>query len=100
MKGLAGKICIIAGGATGIGRGTAIRLAEEGAKVVIGDINDAASEEAVALATAAAKSGGAAIAAHCDIADEGSVAATVKAAVDRFGGVDAIHVNANDMRVI
>lgn len=101
MKGLNGKICVIAGGATGIGRGTAIRLAEEGAKVVVGDINNAAAREAAALAGAAGKScGGKAIAVAFDMADDASVAALIKTAEDQFGGLDAIHVNAHDMATI
>jgi NAD(P)-dependent dehydrogenase (short-subunit alcohol dehydrogenase family) len=101
MKGLAGKVCIIAGGATGIGQATAVRLAEEGAKVVVGDVNLAAAEETVARARAAGKaSGGTAIACAFDMTDEPSIAALIQLAVDEFGGLDAIHINANDMRVI
>ena len=39
MRGLAGKTFIVAGGATGVGAGAAARLGEEGANVVVGDIN-------------------------------------------------------------
>ena len=101
MRGLAGKVCIIAGGATGIGRGTAIRLAEEGANVVVGDFNIAGAREAAALAEAKGKAaGGRAIATQFDMADDASVGALVKSAVDHFGGLDAMHVNAHDMSVV
>ena len=100
MKGLAGKICIVAGGATGIGQATAVRLAEEGAKVVVGDINLAAAKETVERTKAKAKSGGTAHAIAFDMTDEASIAAMVKTAVTTYGGLDAIHINANDMRVI
>ena len=100
MRNLAGKICIVAGGATGIGRTTAIRLAEEGANVVVGDINLSSAEETAARAKAKAASGATALAVRFDMTDEASIAAMVKTAVDTFGGLDAIHVNANDMSIV
>src|SRR5215469_8730865 len=97
MGRLEGKIVIVAGGATGIGAATAERLASEGAAVMVGDINMA---EAEATAARIAAAGGKAAAIHCDIADEASVAAMVKATVDRHGGFDAIHINAADLSII
>lgn len=93
VQGLSGKICIIAGGGTGIGQSTAIRLAQEGCKVVVGDIDRAEAEKTAAMANAGP---GPAIAVAFDLADEASIAALVAAADAEFGGLDAIHVNAND----
>jgi NAD(P)-dependent dehydrogenase (short-subunit alcohol dehydrogenase family) len=59
MRGLAGKTFIVAGGATGIGAGAAIRLGEEGAHVVVGDINVAGAQATAEKITA---SGGSAVA--------------------------------------
>jgi len=97
MRRLTGKIAIVAGGATGIGAGTAERLATEGASVMVADINAREAEATVDRITAA---GGTASAIHCDIGDEASVAAMVKATVERYGGLDAIHINAADLSII
>lgn len=97
MTRLDGKVMIVAGGATGIGAATAERLASEGAAVMVGDINMAAAQATAARIAAA---GGKAIPIHCDIADDASVAAMVKATVERHGGLDAIHVNAADLSII
>jgi NAD(P)-dependent dehydrogenase (short-subunit alcohol dehydrogenase family) len=97
MRRLDGKIMIVAGGATGIGAATCERLASEGAAVVVGDINMA---EAHATAARIEAAGGTATAIRCDIADEASVAAIVRTTVERYGGLDAIHVNAADLSII
>jgi NAD(P)-dependent dehydrogenase (short-subunit alcohol dehydrogenase family) len=97
MQRLVGKIAIVAGGATGIGAGTAERLASEGAAVMIGDIN---RDLAAATAARIVAAGGTADSVYCDIGDDASVAAMIKATVDRHGGFDAIHVNAADLSII
>lgn len=99
MKGLSGKVCIVAGAATGIGQAVALRLAEEGAKVVVADVSLEGAIQTADRANVFA-GGDAAIAVAFDMADEASIAAMVRAAVDQFGGLDGIHVNANDMRII
>lgn len=67
------------GRATGSGRGTAIRLAEEGAKVVIGDFNIEGAREAATFAEAAGKAaGGRAVAAQFDMVDESSVSRLIR----------------------
>src|SRR5690606_39213748 len=96
MTRLTGKVAVIAGGG-GIGGATARRLAAEGAAVVVGDI-DAANAQAIAGQVTA--SGGRAIGLACDISDEAAAAALVNAAVDHFGGLDLMHVNAADLQVI
>ncbi|OHV29007.1 MULTISPECIES: SDR family NAD(P)-dependent oxidoreductase [Pseudofrankia] len=94
MRGLAGKVALVAGGGSGIGAATAIRLAEEGAFVVVGDI-DAGNAERVAAAIR--QDGGKAAPIPFDIADEASVDELVTRSVEIFGGLDAVHVNAADL---
>ena len=94
MRGLADKVVVIAGGGSGIGAATAVRLGEEGAQVVVGDL-DADNAESVAAGIRAA--GGRAVSSHFDISVDESVGALMSAAVDEFGGVDFLHANAADM---
>ncbi len=91
MQGLQGKVVVIAGAARGIGAATASRFAEEGARVVVGDLNEAG---AVATAAAITASGGTAIGVGFDLADESSVNAPAATAADHFGGIDGWHNNA------
>jgi NAD(P)-dependent dehydrogenase (short-subunit alcohol dehydrogenase family) len=86
-----GKVAVCVGSATGMGAETAARLASEGAKVVIGDVNLAAAEKLVETIAAA---GGEAAALICNIAEEASVDALIEGVVSRFGGLDIMHVNA------
>lgn len=88
MQGLQGKTIIVAGGATGIGAGTAIRLAEEGAQVAVGDINLPGAEATVERITAA---GGRAIAVEFDLADEASVQNLVEQTTTELGPIDGLH---------
>ena len=94
MRGLKGKIVVTAGGAGGIGTATSVRLAEEGASVVVADL-DAAAAQAVAEQIVAA--GGSALATGVDIEDEASVEELFSFATASFGGVDCVHVNAADL---
>jgi NAD(P)-dependent dehydrogenase (short-subunit alcohol dehydrogenase family) len=88
-----GKVIAVAGGSGGIGSAVSRRLAAEGAAVLVGDVDvDAAAQTAEAIAA----NGGCAAAFGLDIADEASVAAFVRAAVQAYGGLDGIHVNAVD----
>jgi NAD(P)-dependent dehydrogenase (short-subunit alcohol dehydrogenase family) len=91
MRRLENKVILIAGGAGGIGTATAIRLASEGANVVIGDFKLPAAEEVVAQIRS---SGGVAEAFHLDIGAEDSVRAFVEFSVEKFGGIDGLHANA------
>jgi NAD(P)-dependent dehydrogenase (short-subunit alcohol dehydrogenase family) len=88
MRGLRDRAFIVAGGATGIGAGTAKRLAEEGAFVTVGDIN--ISGAAVTVAEIA-ESGGRAIAVEFDLADESSVQELVKKTIAEFGSLQGLY---------
>lgn len=70
MLSLAGKVAVVTGGGSGIGRAVVLRLAERGASVVVLDIAAAAALESVELVVAA---GGAARAVECDVSDTVSV---------------------------
>ncbi len=88
MRGLDGKVAIVTGGGHGLGRASAIRLAEEGVHVVVADLDaDAARQVAGSLATESASAGG-------SIASEADTDAWLELAVRRFGRVDLYHLNA------
>ncbi len=86
-----GKVCVVTGAGSGIGRASALRLAEEGARVLAADLVGASAEETAALALAA---GGEAVGRSVDVADPGQVEAMVEAAVSRWGGIDVLVNNA------
>jgi len=88
MPRLAGKVAFITGGATGIGRATAILFAHEGARVAIADINTPAGDEAAHLA------GHGAIAIRADVTDPDSLKAAIGATVGQFGRLNVLHNNA------
>ncbi len=94
MRGLKGKVAVIVGAATGIGKATAIRLAEEGVSLALGDVNVAGVD---AVARQVNDAGGKAVAATCDISDDASVKALVDGAVKAYGGIDFMHANAADL---
>jgi rhamnulose-1-phosphate aldolase/alcohol dehydrogenase len=87
---LAGRIALVTGAGSGIGRAIARRLAAEGACVVVAD-RDAAGASAVAAEIGNAD---AAVACTADVTDEDQVAASVAAAALAFGGVDLVVNNA------
>ena len=89
--GLKGKVAVVTGGGSGIGRAAAERLAEEGCRVAALDWNEANVEEAVAGMVAA---GGEAIALKVDVGDEAAVAAAFRTIIERFGRVDIVCSNA------
>ena len=85
---LEGKVAAITGAASGFGRAAAQRFVAEGARVVVGDIQEAAGQ-AVADAL-----GDAAMFRRCDVTSEEDVAALVDAAVEQFGQLDVMYNNA------
>jgi NAD(P)-dependent dehydrogenase (short-subunit alcohol dehydrogenase family) len=91
MKKLEGKVAVITGSASGIGRKTAIRMAAEGAHVVGGDLNPDGGAETVELCAQAGTEGAFL---KTDVTVEADIAALVALAVDRFGGVDILFNNA------
>ncbi len=91
MGKLRGRSAIVTGGASGIGRACAIRLAREGASITVGDVRDEGAVETVELIRSA---GGEAIAVHCDIGNEDHVADMTAKAVDTYGRLDVLVANA------
>ncbi|MGF6919443.1 SDR family NAD(P)-dependent oxidoreductase [Paraburkholderia sp. 40] len=84
------KVVLITGGATGIGQATAKAFAGQGAKVVIGDVNEGATETVAQIKRA----GGEALFVRTDVSDPASVEALVKATVDTYGRLDCAFNNA------
>lgn len=80
----AGRVTVVTGAGSGIGRATAVRLHAEGAVVACVDVNaDAAAETATSL-------GGRGFSVACDVADEASVAACIDAVVQEHGRIDVL----------
>ena len=89
------KVAFITGAGGGIGRATAERFVEEGAKFVVAEINWEHGEAAAASArTKAGNHGGDAHFIHCDVTDKASVTAAFAETVQRFGRLDILHNNA------
>jgi NAD(P)-dependent dehydrogenase (short-subunit alcohol dehydrogenase family) len=88
---LDGRIAIVTGGSSGFGRATAIRLAEEGASVVIADLDERGGEESAALVE---KAGVGAELVVGDIGTEAGARNALERAVTRFGTVDVLVNNA------
>jgi len=88
---LAGKSALVTGGASGIGRATALIMAREGARVAVADQTETGAAGTVALINAG---GGQAIAIAADVADEAQVQAMVGRAVAAFGRLDCAFNNA------
>ena len=93
MTRLTGKVAIVTGGASGMGRATVMRFLADGAKVVVADLNEANGAETLAVAKAGGHGDSIAFV-RCDVAKEADVAATVAAAEKRFGRLDIAYLNA------
>ncbi len=91
---LEGKVAVITGGASGIGAGTTQRFVEEGARVVIADLQEDAGQ------ALAAELGDAVRFIRCDVTDEADIAAAVDHAVAEFGQLDVMFNNAGIVGVI
>jgi NAD(P)-dependent dehydrogenase (short-subunit alcohol dehydrogenase family) len=82
---------VITGAGSGVGRASALRFAQEGARIVVADVRDDWAAETVRLVK---EVGGEAVAQHCDVTLEDDVAAAVAAAVHHFGRLDVMFNNA------
>ena len=83
------KVCVITGAAQGIGEACAMRFANEGAKVVVSDVQ---IEKGEAVAKAIRNAGGEAIFFACDVSQKSDCVDLIQAAVDAFGSVD-VHLS-------
>ena len=94
MDRVKGKVAIVTGAASGIGKTTASLLAKEGAKVIISDINDVAGKE---VAEEINQSGGEALFIKHDVTNENEWVQTVEKTLEKFGGLDILVNNAGIM---
>jgi NAD(P)-dependent dehydrogenase (short-subunit alcohol dehydrogenase family) len=83
-----GKACVVTGAGSGIGRAIAVRLAEEGGRVVCADIDPAGAEQT------ASEIGGEAIALRIDVSDPAQVDTMIGQCLERYGGVEVLVNNA------
>lgn len=85
------KVGIVTAAGNGIGRASAIAFAEEGAKVVVSDVNEEAGHETVRMIR---EKGGEAIFVYCDVSEEQQIIDLVKQTVEHYGRLDWVHNNA------
>ncbi|AJH77464.1 MULTISPECIES: SDR family NAD(P)-dependent oxidoreductase [Heyndrickxia] len=83
---LKNKVAVITGGASGIGEATAWLFANEGAKIVIGDV----AESKMEIADKIKETGGEALFVHCDVSDKYSVKHLMEKATDTYGKLDIL----------
>ena len=86
-----GRVALVTGAASGIGKATAKRIAAEGGSVVIADVQD---EAGAAVVEEIEQTGGTATYVHLDVTDEQGWTSAVASTVDRFGGLDILVNNA------
>jgi NAD(P)-dependent dehydrogenase (short-subunit alcohol dehydrogenase family) len=79
---LNGKVALVTGGASGIGRATALSFAREGAKLVVADVNDEGGQQTVHMI---AENGGEAIFVKTDVSEAVAVQALISKAVETYG---------------
>ncbi|MCK9542785.1 MAG: SDR family oxidoreductase [Novosphingobium sp.] len=88
---LDGRVAIVTGSGRGIGRGIAVELAREGAKVIVASRSQGSIDETL---KEIADAGGTAIGQVCDVGEHADIKATVAKAVETFGGLDILVNNA------
>jgi len=88
---LTGKVALVTGAAQGIGQACAVRLAEEGAKVAICDVNEKGAQR---IARSVEAKGGKALAVRCDVSEPGEVDSALAATLKAFGRIDVLVNNA------
>jgi 3-oxoacyl-[acyl-carrier protein] reductase len=88
---LEGKIAIVTGAASGFGAGIARRFVDEGARVVVNDVN---ADGAARIVDEIGRSGGRAVACAADVSKDADVARLVASAIDAFGRLDVVVNNA------
>ena len=88
---LAGKVALVTGAAQGIGQACAVRLAKEGAKMVLCDVNEKAGQQA---AKGIEAKGGKAVYVRCDVSKAGDVESALAAALKAFRRIDVLVNNA------
>jgi NAD(P)-dependent dehydrogenase (short-subunit alcohol dehydrogenase family) len=93
MSKFAGKVAIVTGGASGMGRATVMRFLAEGAKVMVADLNEANGAETIAVAKAQGHADAVAFQ-RCDVAKEADVASLMAETVKRFRRLDVAYLNA------
>ena len=91
MDDLRGRVVVITGGASGIGRASALAFARSGAHVVVADLDGARADDVVAEATSL---GPEALACLCDVTSTDDLTRVRDAALDRFGQIDVVMNNA------
>lgn len=91
MSMLNGKIALVTGAGSGIGRQSARTMAREGAAVVVSDVNEAGGQETVDMIV---RDGGEAHFIRADVSDEAQIAKLVEGTIERYGQLDCAHNNA------
>ena len=90
---LEGKVAVITGGASGMGRASVLRFLEEGARVVVADMNQGTAKETLDLAASAGHASAVRFA-RTDVSEEADVEAMIACALREFGGLDCVFNNA------
>ncbi|MBM68784.1 MAG: alcohol dehydrogenase [Haliea sp.] len=91
MQDFTGKVAVITGGASGVGRSLAFALGRRGARIVVGDVDEAAMQD---IDQALAAEGIEARVAHCDVTSAASLESLANVASEHFGGVQLVFANA------
>jgi NAD(P)-dependent dehydrogenase (short-subunit alcohol dehydrogenase family) len=91
MQDFTGKVAVITGGASGVGRSLAFALGRRGARIVVGDVDEAAMQD---IDQALAAEGIEARVAHCDVTSVASLESLANVASEHFGGVQLVFANA------